>query len=76
MLNFLRPDGKSQVIVEYVDNKPKRIEAVVISTQHSPDVSTEELRARSEEAHHRRRGSGEHGGFARPSITSIPPAVS
>src|SRR5260370_22156978 len=40
-----RPDGKSQVSVEYVDNKPKRIEAVVISTQHSPDVSTEDLRA-------------------------------
>jgi len=45
VLNFLRPDGKSQVSVEYVDNKPKRIEAVVISTQHSPEVSTEELRA-------------------------------
>ncbi len=43
-LNFLRPDGKSQVSVEYVDGKPKRIEAVVISTQHSPDVSTEDLR--------------------------------
>jgi S-adenosylmethionine synthetase len=45
LLTFLRPDGKSQVSVEYVDGKPKRIEAVVISTQHSPDVSTEELRA-------------------------------
>src|SRR4051812_19726757 len=44
-LNFLRPDGKSQVSVEYVDGKPKRIEAVVISTQHSPDVSIEQLRA-------------------------------
>jgi S-adenosylmethionine synthetase len=44
ILNFLRPDGKSQVSVEYVDNEPKRIEAVVISTQHSPDVTTEELR--------------------------------
>jgi S-adenosylmethionine synthetase len=43
ILNFLRPDGKSQVSVEYVDNKPKRIEAVVISTQHSPDVAQEEL---------------------------------
>jgi S-adenosylmethionine synthetase len=43
-LNFLRPDGKSQVSVEYVDGKPKRIEAVVISTQHSPEVSTEDLR--------------------------------
>jgi S-adenosylmethionine synthetase len=44
ILGFLRPDGKSQVSVEYVDGKPKRIEAVVISTQHSPDVSTEDLR--------------------------------
>jgi S-adenosylmethionine synthetase len=43
-LNFLRPDGKSQVSVEYVGNVPKRIEAVVISTQHSPEVSTEDLR--------------------------------
>ena len=43
-LNFLRPDGKSQVSVEYVGNVPQRIEAVVISTQHSPEVSTEELR--------------------------------
>jgi len=44
VLDFLRPDGKSQVSVEYVGNKPKRIEAVVISTQHSPDISTEDLR--------------------------------
>jgi S-adenosylmethionine synthetase len=43
-LDFLRPDGKSQVSVEYVGNTPKRIEAVVISTQHSPDISIEELR--------------------------------
>ncbi len=44
ILEFLRPDGKSQVSVEYVDGKPKRIEAVVISTQHSSDISIEELR--------------------------------
>ncbi|HEY1341375.1 MAG TPA: methionine adenosyltransferase [Bryobacteraceae bacterium] len=44
ILDFLRPDGKSQVSVEYVDGKPKRIEAVVISTQHNPEVSTEDLR--------------------------------
>ncbi len=43
-LDFLRPDGKSQVSVEYVGGVPKRIEAVVISTQHSADVSIEELR--------------------------------
>jgi S-adenosylmethionine synthetase len=44
ILKFLRPDGKSQVSVEYVDNKPKRIDAVVISTQHGPDITIEELR--------------------------------
>src|ERR1700744_2349943 len=43
-LDFLRPDGKSQVSVEYVNGKPARIDAVVISTQHSDKVSTEELR--------------------------------
>ncbi len=44
VLDFLRPDGKSQVSVEYVNGVPKRIEAVVISTQHSADVSIEDLR--------------------------------
>src|SRR6202163_3621472 len=44
-LYFLRPDGKRQVSVEYVGNKPKRIDAVVISTQHDDKISTEELRA-------------------------------
>jgi S-adenosylmethionine synthetase len=43
-LVFLRPDGKSQVSVEYVNGKPKRIDAVVVSTQHSDDISTEDLR--------------------------------
>ena len=38
-LDFLRPDSKSQVSVEYVDGKPSRIDTVVISTQHSPDVT-------------------------------------
>ena len=44
-LDFLRPDGKSQVSVEYVNGRPKRIEAVVVSTQHDDKISTEELRA-------------------------------
>ncbi len=44
-LDFLRPDGKSQVSVEYVDGKPKRIDAVVVSTQHDDKISTEDLRA-------------------------------
>jgi S-adenosylmethionine synthetase len=43
-LDFLRPDGKSQVSVEYANGKPKRIDAVVVSTQHDDDISTEELR--------------------------------
>src|SRR5467141_3361398 len=42
--NFLRPDGKSQVSVEYDDDRPVRIDTVVISTQHSPDVSAAQLR--------------------------------
>ena len=44
-LSYLRPDGKSQVSVEYVDGKPSRIDAVVVSTQHGDDVSTDQLRA-------------------------------
>nr|WP_320193954.1 methionine adenosyltransferase [uncultured Desulfobacter sp.] len=44
-LDFLRPDGKSQVSIEYVDGMPKRVDTVVVSTQHSPDVSYEDLKA-------------------------------
>ncbi len=43
-LSYLRPDGKSQVTVEYDGDKPTRVEAVVISSQHDPDVSIETLR--------------------------------
>ncbi len=43
-LDFLRPDGKSQVSVEYVNGRPVRIDAVVVSTQHSDKVPTETLR--------------------------------
>jgi S-adenosylmethionine synthetase len=43
-VNFLRPDGKSQVTIEYRGGKPYRVDCVVISTQHSDSVSTEELR--------------------------------
>jgi S-adenosylmethionine synthetase len=44
-LPYLRPDGKSQVTVEYRDGRPFRLEAVVISSQHADSVSTEQLRA-------------------------------
>ena len=43
-LDYLRPDGKSQVSVRYVDGKPVSVETVVISTQHSPDVTLEKIR--------------------------------
>ena len=43
-LRYLRPDGKSQVTVEYHDDKPVRIDAVVVSSQHSADVSLDQLR--------------------------------
>ena len=45
LLDYLRPDGKSQVTVEYDDGKPVRVDAVVISSQHSPEVSQEQLHA-------------------------------
>jgi S-adenosylmethionine synthetase len=44
ILNFVRPDGKSQVTVEYEEYKPIRVDAVVISTQHSEDVTNETIR--------------------------------
>ena len=42
-LPWVRPDGKSQVSVRYEDNKPVKIETVVVSTQHSPDISQDEI---------------------------------
>ena len=43
-LSWVRPDGKSQVSVAYVDDKPERVETIVISTQHDPEISNEEIR--------------------------------
>jgi len=45
LLPWVKPDGKAQVTVEYEDGKPLRIQAVVVSTQHSPDIEMGELRA-------------------------------
>src|SRR6266498_5299955 len=44
-LKYLRPDGKSQVTVDYEGTRPVRVDAVVVSSQHSPDVSQEQMRA-------------------------------
>jgi len=44
VVNWLRPDGKSQVTVEYEYGKPKRIDTILVSTQHSPNVSQEEIK--------------------------------
>jgi S-adenosylmethionine synthetase len=43
-LDFLRPDGKSQVTIEYHDGRPKRVDTIVVSAQHKPDVTHEDLR--------------------------------
>jgi S-adenosylmethionine synthetase len=45
VLDYLRPDGKSQVTVEYDGRKPTRVDAVVVSSQHSPDVTNEQMKA-------------------------------
>jgi S-adenosylmethionine synthetase len=44
ILPYLRPDGKSQVTIEYVDGKPKRVDAVVVAAQHNEDISREKIR--------------------------------
>lgn len=44
LLDFLRPDSKSQVSIQYIDDKPTKIDTVVISTQHDPDVSYDDLK--------------------------------
>jgi S-adenosylmethionine synthetase len=44
ILNFLRPDGKSQVTIQYVNGKPIRVDSVVIAAQHAPEVSAKRLR--------------------------------
>ena len=44
ILGYLRPDGKTQVTIEYIDGKPLKIDTVVVSSQHSPDITMKEMR--------------------------------
>ncbi|MBI5048298.1 MAG: methionine adenosyltransferase [Deltaproteobacteria bacterium] len=44
VLKFLRPDGKSQVTIQYINNRPVKVDTVVVSSQHSPDVDNKKLR--------------------------------
>ncbi|CAE6485577.1 methionine adenosyltransferase [Paenibacillus sp. GCM10023250] len=44
-LEYLRPDGKTQVTIEYVDGKPKRVDAIVVSTQHAEEITLEQIQA-------------------------------
>jgi len=43
-LKFLRPDGKSQVTIQYINNKPVKVDTIVVSSQHSPDIDNKKLR--------------------------------
>lgn len=44
VLGYLRPDGKTQVTIEYIDGKPFRIDTIVVSSQHSPDITMKEMK--------------------------------
>ena len=74
-LPYLRPDGKSQVTVEYRDGRPFRVEAVVISSQHADDVTNEQIRAEIMEKVIKHTVSASCSTTTR-SITSIRPADS
>ncbi len=75
-LDFLRPDGKSQVTVEYREGKPVRIDAVVVSTQHAEDVSNKKLHDGDPGAGHREGAAEAASWTRRPRSTSTRPAAS
>ena len=74
-LDYLRPDGKSQVTVEYNDGKPVRIDAVVISSQHSPKVSHGTAARGHPRTRSSKRSSPPSCWTRTPSTTSTPPAA-
>ena len=73
---YLRPDGKSQVTVEYEGDRPVRVEAVVVSTQHDPEIPLEEIRREITEKSDRPRDSGARCTTSARASTSIRPAAS
>ena len=76
MLDYLRPDGKSQVTVEYDGNKPVRVDAVVVSSQHSPDVTHGDDEGRHHREDHQPRDSRRADATRTPRSTSTRPAAS
>ena len=75
-MDYLRPDGKSQVSVEYDHGKPVRVDTVVVSTQHSPTVTNETLQRRHHREHRQQGDPEGDDGRRRRASSSIRPAVS
>ncbi len=61
-LPWLRPDGKTQVTVEYAYGRPKRVDTVLVSTQHAPDISQEEIRRGGDRTRDQAGAAGRDGG--------------
>ena len=73
---WLRPDSKSQVTIEYEDGVPIRVDTVVVSTQHSPDVSQRHDPRDDHQEGDRAGPAGRHGRTTRSPTTSTRPATS